>query len=119
MPVSNVGSFLRTARERRALTLRAVEEATGVSNAYLSQLETGRIRQPSPVILHKLCTAYGVSYEQAMRLSGYPLPPGDAVTGGPVADRGASRFGDISADEEAALTEYLEFLRARRKGRRA
>ena len=39
----SLGPFLRAARERRSLTLRAVERATGVSNAYLSQLESGKI----------------------------------------------------------------------------
>jgi transcriptional regulator with XRE-family HTH domain len=40
------------------LTLRAVERATGVSNANLSQLESGKIRQPSPLVLHNLEKRY-------------------------------------------------------------
>jgi transcriptional regulator with XRE-family HTH domain len=66
--------FLRTARERKGLTLRAVEQATEVSNAYLSQLESGKIKQPSPIVLHKLTQLYGVSYADAMRFAGYPVP---------------------------------------------
>ena len=115
MPPSTVGSYLREARERSGLTLRAVEESTGISNAYLSQLENGRIRRPSPVALHKLCKAYGISYERAMRLSGYPVP-GAGVPSGSASEGRSSRFGDISAEEEAALAEYLQFLRARRRG---
>lgn len=34
-------------REKSGLTLREVEEQTGISNAYLSQLENGKIKKPS------------------------------------------------------------------------
>jgi HTH-type transcriptional regulator, competence development regulator len=63
------------------LTLRAVEQATEVSNAYLSQLESGKIKQPSPIVLYKLSQLYGVSYADAMRFAGYPLPDNSKVTG--------------------------------------
>lgn len=92
------------------MSLRAVEEQTDVSNAYLSQLEHGRIRQPSPVILYKLSELYRVSYAKAMRLAGYPVP---GLPEREPAPAGLARFGDVTPDEEDALAEYLEFLRAR------
>lgn len=33
-------------RKAKGLTLREVEKSTGISNAYLSQLETGKIKSP-------------------------------------------------------------------------
>ena len=36
----------REMRKTKGLTLREVEETTGISNAYLSQLETGKIKSP-------------------------------------------------------------------------
>lgn len=36
----------REMRKAKGLTLRKVEETTGISNAYLSQLETGKIKSP-------------------------------------------------------------------------
>ncbi|MFB3779525.1 MAG: helix-turn-helix domain-containing protein [Bryobacteraceae bacterium] len=107
-----LSGFLRDARERRNLSLRSVEEATGVSNAYLSQLEHGRIRQPSPLILHKLSELYGASYAEVMRLAGYPMPSHTEREGAPHA---LARLGDVTPEEERALAEYLEFLRARRR----
>lgn len=94
------------------MSLRSVEEQTGISNAYLSQLEHGRIRQPSPVILHKLSELYGVAYVKLMRLAGYPIPGSTHREGGL---QPHSRFGDVTPDEERALTEYLEFIRTRRR----
>jgi transcriptional regulator with XRE-family HTH domain len=105
--------FLRTARERKGLTLRAVEQATGVSNAYLSQIESGKIKQPSPIVLHKLCQLYGVSYADAMRSAGYPLPDEDIRE--EHAARMSGPFVDLTEEEEVELTEYLTFIRTRRR----
>ena len=109
---ANLGSFLRGSREQRSLTLRAVEKATGVSNAYLSQLESGKIRQPSPLVLHKLAQLYEMPYTLLLEQAGYPNPAPESTAGTPmVVD---SRLGPISSDEEDELRRYLEFLRSRR-----
>ena len=113
-----LGAYLKTLREAKALSLRQVEGKSGVSNAFVSQIESGKVKQPSPVILYKLAGLYGVPYEALMDLAGYPLP--SASTPDP---RSAStvfrRFGEITPTEEAELLDYLAFLRSRaRKGRR-
>ena len=78
-----LGQYLWTLRRAAAMSLREVEEASEncVSNAYLSQLETGRIKNPSPGILHELAAVYEsrlprnanvvCSYEQMMELAGH------------------------------------------------
>jgi len=112
-----LGAFLQAARDAKGLTLRAVEQATGISNAYLSQLESGKIKQPSPVTLHKLSALYDVSYADLLTLTGYPLPRAAEPAHRPGF---ASRIGPVTNQEESALMEYLQFLRSRRKkgGRR-
>ena len=42
--MDRLGKLLADARRRKQLTLRAVQDAIGISNAYLSQLETGKVR---------------------------------------------------------------------------
>ena len=110
---NHLSHFLRTARERKGLTLRAVEQATEVSNAYLSQLESGKIKQPSPVVLHKLSQLYGVSYVGAMRFAGYPMP--DENEREERAARLPGPFADLAEEEETELAEYLTFMRTRRR----
>ena len=105
-------------REAKALTLRQVEGKAGISNAFISQMESGKVKQPSPVILYKLAELYGIPYESLMELAGHPLP--SALT---IEPRSASavfrRFGEITPTEETELLDYLAFLRSRaRKGRR-
>jgi HTH-type transcriptional regulator, competence development regulator len=57
-----VGQVLRRAREYHRLSLRDVERRTGRSNAYLSQVERGLIRQPDPVVLLELAELYGLDF---------------------------------------------------------
>jgi transcriptional regulator with XRE-family HTH domain len=122
----SLGSYLRSLREAHRLTLRAVEDRTGVSNAYLSQLEMDKIRKPSPACLYKLSQCYGVSYEELMQKAGHPVPGlsgqdnfqvGAKQTSIKRRSGGASvlsSFDDLTPDEEEALLEYLAFLRSRR-----
>jgi transcriptional regulator with XRE-family HTH domain len=51
---------LKFARKVSRLTLRAVENATGISNAYLSQLENGQIKDPSFFKMMKLLQFYNL-----------------------------------------------------------
>jgi len=71
---AKVGLLLRSARLGAALTLRETEARTGVSNAYLCQIENGFIREPSPFVLKKLSRAYRVSYSRLFDAVGYPRP---------------------------------------------
>ena len=108
----SLAAIFRESRNRLGLTLREVEAKTGISNAYLSQLEGGKIKEPSPKTLHKLCELYGCSYSLALELAGYPVPTEQKL---PVAARFAARIGKTTQDEETALVEYLEFLRSRKR----
>jgi transcriptional regulator with XRE-family HTH domain len=100
-------------RAARGLSLREVEEATGkaVSNAYLSQLENGRIKKPSPNVLHSLAEVYAVPYEALMEKAGYLLP-GDG-NGGQRKRLAVFAIDDLTAEEEEELLKYLAFLRTR------
>lgn len=57
---------LKEARKKLGLTLRQVEEATGISNAYLSQLETGKIKNRSMTIVYKLSQIYAINIEDLL-----------------------------------------------------
>ncbi|HKR58793.1 MAG TPA: helix-turn-helix transcriptional regulator [Pyrinomonadaceae bacterium] len=107
-----LGSYLKDLREHQHLSLRGVEDATGISNAYLSQLEGDKIRRPSPVWLHKLSELYGVAYERLMELAGYPMPKATDTSS---YSGLAARIGSITKREEDAAAEYLEFLRTKKR----
>ena len=112
-----LGALLADLRMAKGLSLRQVEEATdrAVSNAYLSQLETGKIRKPSPNVLHSLAEVYAVPYEALMEKAGYLLP---SQAKGPGRRKRLAAFAidDLTAEEEEELLKYLAFLRSRKRG---
>ena len=112
-----LGGVLADLRIATGLSLRKVEEATdnAVSNAYSGQLENGKIKKPSPNVLHCLAEVYAVPYEALMEKAGYLLPSKD---GDGRRKRGRSRLAafaidDLSSVEEEELLKYLAFLRSR------
>jgi len=52
--------LLKELRDQAGMTLRQVEEATNISNAYLSQLENGKIMNPSTQTIWVLAKLYCV-----------------------------------------------------------
>ena len=110
---NSLGDFLRVNRNTRQFSLRDVERQVGISNAYLSQLESGKIRNPSPNVLYKLASLYDVSYRELMQLAGYPVPEASESS----ATRFAARVGPVTREEEEELIDYLAFLRSRRNRR--
>jgi transcriptional regulator with XRE-family HTH domain len=113
-PSDKLGPFLLAARRAKKFSLRDVEADTGISNAYLSQLETGKIREPSPANLHKLSELYSVAYSLLLELAGYPVP---GRVGKPEQSTLAARLGPVTKEEEEELVDYLQFLRAKRNRR--
>ena len=114
---SNIlGAYLTSLRAAKGLTLREVEEATGkeISNAYLSQLEHGRISKPSPNILYSLASVYGVSYETLMEKAGY-ITASEASSDSQKHGKAATfAIENLTAKEEEELLKYLGYLRSRR-----
>ena len=108
-----LGTLLADLRTAQGFSLREVEEATGkaVSNAYLSQLENGKIRKPSPNVLHSLAGVYAVPYEALMEKAGYLLPTQN--TSGQRKRLAVFAIDDLTAEEEEELLKYLAFLRSR------
>ena len=116
---NSAGQALKSVRMGLKLTLRAVEEASGqeVSNAYLSQLENGKVSKPSPHVLYSLAKVYAVSYENLMERAGYISATNSARSSSEKHGRAATFSIDhLSADEENELLKYLSFYRSQKRG---
>jgi HTH-type transcriptional regulator, competence development regulator len=112
-----LGQYLASIRLDRKMSLRQVEETSNkeVSNAYLSQLETGKILQPSPNVLNTLADIYKIDYVQLMELAGY-LPAAKTREATQRHGRIAT-FAEhnLTPDEEGELMQYLQYLRTKKK----
>ena len=113
---NRLGQYLNSVRRSLDLSLRDVEEATGkeVSNAYLSQLETGKIRKPSPHILYALSTALAVPYEDLMERAGYIAPAPGRAESSKHGRAATFTIENLTPAEEEALLDHLAYIRWQR-----
>lgn len=114
----NLPKTLRDIRALRGHSLRDVEEATGISNAYLSQLERGDAQKPSPDKLQALAKFYDVPYTDLMRAAGYLLKAEMTERTGKEstnAVHAALMSAKLTPDEEDAVVKYIQFLRFQKK----
>ncbi len=103
-----LGEELKYQRESQKLSLRTVEEKSGISNAYLSQLENDKIKKPSANILHKLSEVYKLDFNYLLSKAGIVENQSD----------NKKSFGhyvfskdNLTDEEETELLKYLQFLR--------
>lgn len=102
-----LGHILKRGRVISQLTLRQVEEATGISNAYLSQLENDKIKKPSATVLYKLSSIYRLSLDELFVTCGKAISP---VSKNDILHN-IRQQQELTPEEEHRLLEYLHFLR--------
>ncbi len=69
--MSTLGAYLKELREKKALSLKDVYAATGVSDSKLSKIENGKNKEPSPFDLKKLAGFYCVDIISLYMIAGY------------------------------------------------
>jgi transcriptional regulator with XRE-family HTH domain len=72
-------------RLRGTRTLRQVEAETGISNAYLSNIESGA-KRPGVRILSKLAQYYHVPSQDLLKTAGLPFDENAAMLAGPASE---------------------------------
>lgn len=111
--MSNVfGEHLKELRLKRRLTMRDVETATGLSNAYISLLEKGKRTRPTGQVIRKLAEVYQVEMSDLM----YALPDKDG--GGkknppkpsPSESHIIERYRNLNPKNRELMGEFLDVL---------
>ncbi len=111
-------TLLVAVRQAKGLSQRDVWERTnhGVSPGYLSQLETGEARSPSPHILHKLARVYGVEYMELMRAAGYVKAKHDDIDASRrLAGVAWNLIQGLTEEEQAKVLDFMQYLQIRRR----
>jgi len=60
----DLGELLSLSRELRQMTLRDLEQKSGVSNAVISQIETGYVKEPGFRTVVKIARVLGVKLDR-------------------------------------------------------
>ncbi len=63
----NLGELIAIARECKGWSLRDLERETGISNALISQIENGHVKDPGFSTVIKLVDALGLSLERVAK----------------------------------------------------
>ena len=77
-PIKNkkLGKLLRDARAAKGLSLRELQEASGVDYSLINRMEHGELASPDPAKLQKLARALEIDIEDIYALAGYTMPEG-------------------------------------------
>lgn len=123
-----LGSYLRELRRHKRLSLRQVQEETGASGSYLSQVEQGK-RHPSAHLLRKIAPTYGASVRDLLTMAGYLNEPEvnmsdeeriewafNCVVSGPAYQYGRSLAASsgLSLEAKSSIVEVYEKLTGRK-----
>lgn len=60
----SIGEYIKEKRNERGLSARELARRSGVSQPYLSQLETGKNNNPTADVLQKIATGLGVDFKE-------------------------------------------------------
>lgn len=121
---NRLGTTLHNLRKQKGVSLRKVEEDTGISNAYLSQLERSVAKRPAPGKLQILADYFGAPYVILLKYAGYLQ---NQITDESIQlisnlneteenkSLLVSSITDLTEDEESLVLHYIEFLKERRE----
>jgi transcriptional regulator with XRE-family HTH domain len=107
-----LGGELAQLRNLRQQSLRAVAEAADISSAYLLKLERDDVQAPSPHVLQRLATHFGVSYMSLMQLAGYRIADDGRPASKPGVLADALMAEPLTEEEERAVAAFLTTLRS-------
>jgi transcriptional regulator with XRE-family HTH domain len=115
------GEKMRKLRADRAITLKQMSSAIGVSSAYLSALEHGKRGRPGWHLIQRIITYFNIIWDEAeevARLARISHPRITIDTSGlnPLATELANRLADdISKLDPQTLNELLAVLSSRKQ----
>lgn len=115
--MSELGDLLAAKRKELGLTLRQVEEQTGIPNAHTSQIESGTIEKPAAHILWDYARIYGLPYSELMQLAGWWEPGRERAKRGNVV-AALRALDELSPAQQNEALDFMAELARQPKRRR-
>ena len=113
LKMNTLGKVLKSSRSNIGLTLRQIEEVSGISNAYLSQLENDKIKQPSANILYKISKIYKVELNDLLYAAGIiqDAPKKSNINDLDFIQKIAYSADNLNESQKERVLEYLNFIK--------
>jgi transcriptional regulator with XRE-family HTH domain len=111
-----LGEALARLRRDAGLSLRQVQERTGIDRSLLSRIESGAVQKPGPDTLSRLAPVLGVTASALLTLAGYTTSQAEALPA--IRPYLRTKYGHLSASAQDELAAFLERLEAEADGNR-
>jgi len=124
----DLADYLYYLRTHRDLSMRNVELAAKelfrkklikkeglISYAYVSNIESRRVSNPSPIILKTLAIIFGVDQEMVLEKAGYLDKKRPKIEEDVAFTLMLKEVPKMSDDEKQSLLDYIDFVKSRRK----
>ena len=109
----SLGQAIKEARNAKALSLRGLEDLTGIPNAHLSQIENGKIEQPSMARLFVIARALDLEYSSLLKLAGHAGAKTSGAKGVPgISFRGSE---DLTPEEADEVQQFITLIKGRQQ----
>ena len=115
MAKKKLGEILKEARKKLGLSLREVERETQISNAHLSQVESGKIEKPDMALLYTLATLYELDYRDLLVRAGYGVSEEGSGRERQRMSVAMRAMGELSAREQNEVLGFMSELRKKKR----
>ncbi|MEE3346087.1 MAG: helix-turn-helix transcriptional regulator [Chloroflexota bacterium] len=112
-PYSQLAKVVKEARKDRKLSQREFSRTLGMSNAYISHLEGGKI-QPSVKTLRNISSALEISYNSLAILAKYVDPSIFDQTSNSEKSLRVKAISDLTEREWDSVLDYVNYIRSQR-----
>lgn len=72
----NLGEYIRGQRLKHGMSLRQLAEKLQLDRSYISRLEAGHYKHPSPEVLQRIALVLEIDYQDLFAITGYTAPEG-------------------------------------------
>jgi transcriptional regulator with XRE-family HTH domain len=110
-----LGEILKTARERRGLSLYALAEKSGVDRGLLWRIEQGQVNNPKAENLSRIAEALGLSLTDVYAKAGYPATT--RLPSLPVYLR--TKYGHLPPEKQEEVVEFFKQIEAEHRSDRS
>jgi transcriptional regulator with XRE-family HTH domain len=127
----SLSDYIREMRKRKDWSQRDLATASGISNAEISRIESGKRKEPSPSVLKAIASALNVPVEEVLQQAGVierckaavdealkevgSTPVSALQPSGFTASSSFLSVDDLSEEEIADVKRYILFLKSQRK----
>lgn len=110
MTINDFGHVLAALRSEKRLTINDISQKSGLSGAYISNLERNKRQNPSRSSIKKLADALSVSHEYLLQAAGYAVDSHDnepADLYAVLKNRPVKYKGSLLTDRQADIIDAL------------